>query len=477
MALRLSRLAGVALLMSSAAVAQSRGDKPTTFRSGVELVRLDVRVVDDAGRPVGDLQAEEIEVYEKGQRLPVVLFQRVTEPAGSYVDDAIRATTAEISSNAAFPRGHLYILIFDQQHITPGNEHRARMAAEQFIRRRVRPSDRVALYAVPGPGPQIGFTADKLRAIQGLASIRGGYERVVVSPLGAMSVYAAHRVVQGDERLILQIMERMNVESGADLRPDGEDPATTRRILQENARTIVNQSDSESRQFLQRLSDVIAGFRDIDGRKTVVLFSEGFFQDNLSRELEAVAAAAAQSYCVIYPFDLNRRGVSPADAMLPETVMASEIHARIAPMATLAVETDGSLIVDAAGRSGEVLDTLADQAQEYYLIGFTPSDAARAERGGYRRVTVRVARPGARASTRTGYALPPQTAAADRRRTLDTVLGAPFVQQGLQVDYTTYVLKGAERGQQRVVLSLTADLPVRSSATDAADVEIGRAHV
>jgi VWFA-related protein len=467
LAFRLVLLAGLVLAGASPAVAQP------TFRSGVDLVRFDVRAVDEAGRPITDLRSEELEILENGRPLPLVLFQRVTEPAESYVDAAIRAVTAEVSSNEAFPRGHLYILIFDQQHITPGNEQRARLAAEQFIRRRVRPSDRVALFAIPGPGPQIGFTADKLKPIQALERIRGTYERAVSSPLGSMSVYEAHRVLQGDERLTAELIGRMTTEASADVatfRGGGDDQRITRQLLQENARMLVNQSDSASRQFLQRLSDVIGGFREIEGRKTVVLFSEGFFQDNLSRELEAVAAAAAQSYCVFYAFDLNQRGISPAEAYASETMLASEIQARIAPLATMALETDGSLILDAAARSGDALDTLADQAQDYYLVGFTPSEEARVNRGKYRRVTIRVKRSGARVSARTGYALGPEITPADRRRAINTVLGAPFVQQGLKVDYTTYVMKAPDSGQHRVVLSLVADLPVRANPNDRADV-------
>jgi VWFA-related protein len=474
--------AGLALASAVLAAAQiaGQGSEQTTFKSGVELVRFDVRVVDGAGRPVTDLRPDEIAIHENGKTLPVVLFQRVTEPAESYVDAALRAVTAEVSSNEAFPRGHLYILIFDQQHITPGNEQRARMAAEQFIRRRVRPSDRVALFAIPGPGPQIGFTADKQRAINELSSIRGTFERRVSTALGTMSVYEAHRVIQGDEKLMTDLMSRMSTEAGADLlggadlvtRRGGstEDPAVTRRVLQENASTVVNQTDGASRQFLQRLADVIAGFREIDGRKTVVLFSEGFFQDNLSRELEAVAAAASQSYCVFYTFDLNQRGAPVTEAYASETILASEIQARVAPLATLAVETDGMMVIDAAARSGKALDALADQAQEYYLVGFVPSEDARLNRGKYRRVTIKVSRSGARVSARTGYAVGPEATPADRRRAIDTVLGAPFVQQGLKVDYTTYVMRAVEAGRHRVVLSLDVDLPVRSRADETADV-------
>lgn len=450
----------------------------------MDLVRFDVRVVDSAGQPVTDLKPDEVEIYEDGKRLPLVLFQRVTEPSGNYVDDAIRATTAEVSSNTAFPRGHLYILIFDQQHITPGNEQRARLAAEQFIRARVRPSDRVALFAVPGPGPQIGFTGNKLRAIEALSAIRGSYQRTLETPFGSMGLYEAHRIVQGDEAQLAGTIKRLSAEGGADVFGNidagtggrgargnvAEDPGMLQRLLRENARSVVNQSDAESRQFLQRLADVIEQFREIEGRKTVLLFSEGFFQDNLARELEAVAAAAAQSYAVFHTLDLNKRTDVLTQALPSESPLGSEIQARMAPLSTLAVETDGTMFVDAAARTGEVLNALADQAQEYYLVAFTPSENARMNRGKYRRVKVEISRRGARASSRTGYAVVPETVTADRRKSIETLIAAPFVQQGLKVDYTTYVLKDTEVGRQRVVLSLTADLPVQARTGDAADV-------
>ena len=211
MSLRVLLLAACAMLFNLPARAQ------VTFKSGVDLVRFDVRVVDGAGRPITDIKPEEIVIEESGQALPLLLFQRVTEPAESYVDAAMRAVTAQVSSNDAFPRGHLYILIFDQQHIAAGNEQRARMAAEQFIRTRVRPSDRVALFAVPGPGPEIGFTADKTRALKQLNSIRGMYERKVATPFGTMAIYEAHRIVHGDEKLMVDVLERMQGEAGVDL--------------------------------------------------------------------------------------------------------------------------------------------------------------------------------------------------------------------------------------------------------------------
>ncbi|HEY0872531.1 MAG TPA: VWA domain-containing protein, partial [Vicinamibacterales bacterium] len=476
MSTRVLLLAAAALLFAPPVSAQ------VTFKSGVDLVHFDVRVVDETGRPITDLKPEEIIIEEDGKRLPIMMFQRVSEPADeSFQEESIRAVTAQVSSNEAFPRGHLYILIFDQEHITPGNEQRARMAAEQFIRSRVRPADRVALYAIPGPGPQMGFTADQMRAIDALGSIRGTHQRTTSTPFGTMALYEAHRLVQGDVKLLADVLERMQKEAGGDAisgdRGAGrlasgaaEDPSVTQRLLIENARVVVQQSDGASRQFLQRLADVITQFKAIEGRKTVVLFSEGFFQDNLSRELEEVAAAAAQSYCVFYTFDLNQRTGGLEEAQAPTTVRATEIQSRIAPLSTLAVETDGMMIVDAANRSGAALDQIADQTQDYYLLGFTPSEQALASRGKYRRVDVKVTRPGARVSARTGYAVSPEQTPTDRKRAINSVLGAPFAQQGLKLDYTTYVMKGAESGQHRVILSLNADLPVRSNPGEAADI-------
>jgi hypothetical protein len=80
-----------------------------------------------------------------------------------------------------------------------------------------------------------------------------------------------------------------------------------------------------------------------------------------------------------------------------------------------------------------------------------------------------VTRPGARVSARTGYA-PPKAAPLDRRRAIDAALTAPFAQQALRVEYTTYLLRAENAGRTRVILSLEADLPLRDERHQAADV-------
>jgi VWFA-related protein len=477
-------VAGLSVPQPPTPLAQARDGQPV-FRSGADLVRFDVRVTDGSGRPIRDLRPEEIEIVEDGAPRPIILFQHIDEPAGAYADAALRSVSAEVSSNRGAPRGHLYLLVFDQAHIAAGNEQIARRAAEAFIKARVRPSDRIAIVGIPGPGPQINFTSDRTRAIAELQKVRGSLERIVSTPGGTFSVHEAYEAASGNDAVITGIMMRQAADISADVgtSPAGEaapvdrarnrapeDPAVIRRVIQENARNVVTHADADARDSLQRLADVIAQYSIIEGRKTVVLFSEGFHQRNVGRELETVEAAAAESYAVFYAFDLNRRQNNVDQAMVTPASEASEIQARTEPLGSLAAETDGALIIDAASHLDTALARIADQAQDYYLVGFTPSAAALSKRGEYRRVSVRVKRPGARVNARTGYAAPKSNVPMDRRRTIDAALAAPFAQQALRVDYTTYVLRSDNAGRARVLLSLEADLPVRDATHESADV-------
>jgi VWFA-related protein len=476
----------VGALVAASAAAAPQPSQPV-FRSGVDLVRFDVRVTDGNGRPIADLRPDELQILEDGKPLPILLFHHLQEPSGGYADAAIRSVSAEVSSNRGAPRGHLYLLVFDQAHIAPGNEQLARHAAESFIKTRVRPSDRISVVGIPGPGPDLGFTADRTRAIAELAKVHGDLERNVKSAAGNLSVHEAYEIVAGNDRVVADVLTRQSTDLTADVGAatsagmsgitdrgasrGNENPAVMRKVTLENARTIVNQADATARDTLQRVADLIAQYRAVEGRKTVILFSEGFHQANVARELEQVAAAAAQSYAVFYSFDLNRRaGTDIADPLTPSMSAASEIQARTEPLGNLAVETDGALVTDAASHLDAALDRIADQAQDYYIVGFTPSAVALSARGEYRRVSVRVTRPGVRVSARTGYATPKSLAPVDRRRAIDAALAAPFAQQGLRVDYTTYVVRSDNAGRARIILSLEADLPVRDETHGTADV-------
>jgi len=459
-------LATLTILLVGSSLALAQSEQPV-FRAGVELVRLDVRITGADGRPVTDLTRDDFEVLEGNERQPILLFQHIEEPSAPLTEVARRTVAGEVSTNRGAARGHLYVLVFDQEHITAGNEHRARLAAERFLRTRFRPGDRVALYAVPGPGPQLDFTGQLTLAVEELPKVRGSLERTEIGPLGVMRVFEAYEIRRGNQQILDRVANNLRA-SGTDamaaiaspLTAGTSDPSILKVLVQEEASTIVHRADESSRRFLAILSDLVRRLRAIEDRKVVVLFSEGFFLDNLSREIEQVAAAAAQSYSVFYSIDLNSRGVDIRQTEPLGGEAIGEVQSRLEPLATLALETDGQLVPDASTRLDQVLGRIADESQDYYLVGFAPSPVGRERRDGYHRVKVRVRREGVTVRTRTGYSLGTASTAADRRRAIDLVFAAPFPLQQLALEYTTYVLRGSAPGLQKVFVSLEAELPV-----------------
>jgi VWFA-related protein len=453
-------------------------EQPPVFKAGVELVRLDVRVTDAQGQPVRDLRQDEVEVVENGAARPVVFFQHVQEPSESYAEVASRTVASEVSTNQGAARGHLFVLVFDQVHIAPGGEQRARLAAQRFLQTRIRPGDRVALYALPGPGPQIGFTADTRRVIAELPKIRGMAEPQAIGAMGTMTLYEAFQILRRNEQILQRVTERnqaLGTLSDSRIRVEastfGTTPGALTNLFSENAQRIANVADGETRRVLASLSDVLRQMRTIEGRKSVLLVSEGFFGDRLPREIENVAAAAAESYSVVYSIDVNRHDL---DITADEPVgadQANAIHDKLAPLGSLASETGGTLILDANRHADEAFASLADQTQDYYLIGFTPATDDARDRDAYRRVTIHVKRRDAQVSTRTGFTLTDTAARMDRRQAIDRAMAAPFSQQALPIQYTTYVMRGSAAGMQRVIMSLAAELPIAApNQTSRADV-------
>jgi len=447
-----------------------------TFRAGVELVRLDVRVLDEQGQPIRDLEQNEVEVIEAGETRPVVFFQHIEEPADSYADVASRTVASEISTNQGAARGHLYVLVFDQAHLSPGGEQRVRQAAETFLRTRVRRGDRVALYALPGPGPQIGFTADIRRVAAELIKVRGQAEQQTVGWTGTMTPQEAVQIVRGDEQVLQRVADRIQALVGPTDLQRRADPSLfniSGRVnpIKEDAQRLVNLVEGDSRRILATLSDVLRQMRVIDGRKTIVLVSEGFYADRLAREIENVAAAAAESYSVIHAFDVNRRELDISADLPANADQPNAVHEKLNPLGMLATETGGALVLDASRHADEAFAAIANQSEDYYLVGFSPGTEARKDRGAYHAVTVRVKRRGAQVSTRTGFTLTDAAAQMDRHQAIERALSAPFAQQGLPVQYTTYVLRGSAPGLQRVIVSLAAELPLAASdRTQPADV-------
>ena len=324
------------------------------------------------------------------------------------------------------------------------------------------------MYGLPGPGPSLPFTRELSTAIAQLKLVRGGLQRTLTPGERDMTVNEAYEILRGNDAVINRFMTTTHGASDrTGVLPDlggrvagGTDLATTRSLIVDQANLTVQNADAESRRFLDMVSQLLRTFRSVDGRKTVMLFSEGFHTDNISRSLKDVAAAAAETYSVIYSFDLNKRSESLSTVMPTGSDVAPEISNRLESLSLLSADTNGKVILDASSHLDQALDVVGAAELDYYIIGFAAPAAALTNRDEYRHVSVRVTRPGAHVSTRTGYVTGPAQTPADRRRAIDAALRAPFSQQGLRVEYTTYVGQSEHPGFQGVAVSLQTELPV-----------------
>ena len=92
-------------------------DHPPQFRTGVELVQLDVAVLDDQRVPVRGLTAADFTVLEGGKPKPIRSFSAVDLPARDRSRDAVWADTvpADVTSNAiATDDGRLVVILMDR---------------------------------------------------------------------------------------------------------------------------------------------------------------------------------------------------------------------------------------------------------------------------------------------------------------------------------------------------------------------------
>ena len=443
------RISAVALVVLGCVVYATSGarlraqEARPTFRARTELVRLDVSVTDKDGRPVGDVRPDEIAITENGERRRVVLFRHVSEVREADRDADTR-TFEEVSANSVAPSGHLYVLVFDQSHTGADHEQRARLAAERFVTRELKPGDAVAVYGLPGPGPSLNLTTDLVRARVALTALHGQAQ----PPIGGIREADAYHVggsgsAMGDLTPVPRPMDIV-----ADMRAGTSGASAARAAAASN--DGVGQAETVSQIFLSQLAGVMRRLQVVDGRKTFVLFSEGFFMDNLVPRLEQVASAAARSNSAVYAIDLGS-GL-PAPDQAASMVTAADASERRDPLATLALETNWRLFTN-AGNLDRVMAGIAAETSDYYLVAFEPASSDAPQ--GYHRVKVETTRRGLVVHARTGYATTPEPNAFDDRQAIDVALAVPRTSTAIPIEYTTYERSGPTADRPGIIASVT----------------------
>lgn len=379
---------------------------PQTFRSGAQIVEVDVRVLGKDGRFVTGLGVPDFEITEDGvpQKIQSVVL------VGNDVALAAPSTLSPLAPSAApAPLAHrpaqTWLFVFDTAHLTAGPLQRAREAVVKFIGEKFRDAD-LGGVVVDGKMANNRLTTDREELKKAAASVK------VPGELRSRELEMREWPRLRDESEAFRIVrnERDAIQSAV-ARACGEDPEQCRRApadlqVMSKAKQMVGAYRTATLQTLAVVNVLCTGLARLPGPKTVVFFSEGFVLEELESQLRQAVGQAARAGAHFYTVDargLNRgSGSQIIDAPLPDNPMGA------APIFDGQADGTNSLAVDTGGFAirnennfGRALAEIQQDAGTYYVVGYAPANEALD--GKYRAISVKVSRPDVKVRARRGY--------------------------------------------------------------------------
>ena len=416
----MKRLFAVVVVSTAVAVSlagQSQTETPAqgpTFRTGVDLIAIDVSVVDGNGRPIEDLLAPEFSVKIDGEERRVVSAEQVRIDVEAARQEAADPFETLYTTNLRPSNGRQIVLAVDQLGIRFGAARSLMASAAKFLDR-LSPADRVALVAYPEPGVQVAFTSDHLRLKRAMELIVGRQRQSFLALNVGMSE-------------ALAIAERNNSQVFAEV-VRRECPGAGSVMYDPCVENVANQSGEMARNARQSSLDSLRGLRDLlralsvfEGPKMLILMSESLIVGN-QRDLDEVinAAALAQVTINVLAMDVSRSSVTTRE-MGPTVIQDRNLEA--SGLADLAAGTRGSLY-SIVGTGESVFDRLAGEMLSYYILGVEQEPDDRD--GQAHRIDVEVRRRNVTLRSRRAFVLSsPTTTRPSAEETLLDALKSPF---------------------------------------------------
>lgn len=497
-----------ALLAGHPAAQEPKSGQPV-FRTEAELVIVDAVVLDPEGRPVTDLRQSDFEILDEGDPQQIRLFQTIsTAPAASIAaPGAPRRYPYSTNVGLDARPTRAFVLFFDDVHLTQAEGDRAKAAMTRFIDTELRDGDLVSLVA---PGRALRWHArmpeGRAELARIVASLRGAFLPDLSSE--RMSDYEAYRIhVFSDEAVAEQVDRRWknfrvlgreptDLSSDPGFRPEnrGGNIGIIRQDIAIRAAAVYGQAAARNRATLLSLERTLEGLAAVRGRKSVVLLSPGFIEDQERRESRQVIAAARRSNVALYFVDARGLvGGSPfGQAQFGSPLDSRDVGAAQADI-TLGAEGAETLSAQTGGFSvrnqndlGSALERISRESQVYYMLGYQPKEPGRP--GSFRRLQVKVRRPDVEVRARRGYFVgspdrdPADRSAAGLTDELERATDSPYELSAIPVRTAAYVFGDAGDGKAVALIAVEADLrafqfePREGRLVDILDLRMATTH-
>jgi VWFA-related protein len=392
---KFSALVAMAGLLFPTVLLGQQSQTGYTFKAQTELVLVNVTVRDKSGNPVRDLKPEDFTVLEDNkpqkvatfdientQNTPQVPMQQanlLSTPAKKTKPGAADAPAASAQESSIKDR-RLIILFFDLSAMQPNEIERSSNAAQDYLNKQMEPADMVSIVSL---GNTItvnqDFTSDrdKLRAVLQTFNVgaNAGFE------LGSTGT------TEGTP------------DTGGSFTVDD---------------TEYNIFNTDRR--LQALRAVAEQVANVPQKKSLIYFSSGMQRTGIENqsELRAAINSAVLANLSIYTLDIrglqalppggeaqnaSLRGTSAYSGQAQLNALNSNFQTQ-ETLVTLAADTGGKAFLD-SNDFGRVFKGVQDDTSMYYLLGYHSTNTAKD--GKYRRITVKVNRPGVKVDFRRGY--------------------------------------------------------------------------
>jgi VWFA-related protein len=402
-------LACVLVAVSSGAAVPAGQDPPAPFRSSASLVEVDVIVKDRDGNFVSGLTADDFEVLEEGKPQRIEHFYLVTEnPTGS----------GEPRPDVVLPRlpdqtgRRVFLLLFDAHHLSAPAIARVKHAAMEFLNGHFRAGDLGGVY-VNGRLWRNRMTNDRQELLDGVRSLSPEFESPA-KRLAALATFPripgefdAVRIERGDQRLAQNLaVENCTAEPNSCQQEGGREYVEER--IDTKAKTYVAEARRAATLTVDALAHVTRNLARLEGRKTVVVISEGFFTHDLRSELPKIAGQAARAGIALYT--LNARGTQgAAGRILPDASVARGTISTLGDTSEegldlLASET-GGLAFRGTDDFARALSSIAGDTSTYYVLAYSPDNTTLD--GTFRRIELRTKWQGVTLRARRGYVASP----------------------------------------------------------------------
>lgn len=425
----LSLLVTAALSLAAIPVRSQEKKQTTSSQDDVikvssNLVNVDVMVKDKKGKAITDLKPEDFTVSENGVPQKIEFFDSTltSSSEAQQPTTAIVSTLPKSQTPTGFPR-NIIALVLDGQSTEGANLKPVRDGMVKYIGERISASDSVALFAISG-GLQLlqPFTQDKAKLI------------AAVEQADSVSTGAKTSEQRGINEAMAAIRDQSAAAPAGEITtPAGGSAAAqamiSRRVLEQYVQLRSALSSQQTRPILAGLAAICEGLRAIPGKKTLVVFSQGFVApEALDWQVQSTIDIANRANVGIYIIDSSglTGGTPQSGALVPGSALsaisaatsqenrmragAGESVFDISRQEGLNRQQDllyrisgdtGGQFIKNTNDIASGLERIDDEIRSRYTLAYRSTDPE--FDGSFRKVKIEVRRPNAKVLARPGY--------------------------------------------------------------------------